>query len=105
MSARTLTIEDSRRTQWPHEIQAIRNLWAAVLKVAADDLRSKNIASYTWRWFQSENKGPGSFRWICGLLNLGVEQTRAALELKLYRNPKNHNPMGLGGRRANATHP
>ena len=103
MSVRMLSIEDSRREQRPHEIQAIRNLWAAVLKQAADDLRDRFKARGSWNWIRGERTHPGSFRWICELLNLGAEQTRKALELR-YRNPMARNPAGAGGKRAHATH-
>lgn len=58
-----------------------RNLWAAVLTRAIRDMSDTTkdaaiIKSRAKKWLQSSKDGMGSFKWICGLLKMDVEQTR-----------------------------
>jgi hypothetical protein len=55
-----------------------RQLWTAVLGLAFDDLRNKNMHNRARLWFTSNNSGPGSFRWICENLELNARAIRRA---------------------------
>ena len=62
-------------------MQNERDLWAAVLDLAFEDLADTATGDGTRLWFESDNYEPGSFLWICDHLGLDVSATRrAALE-------------------------
>jgi hypothetical protein len=62
-------------------MQNERDLWAAVLGVAFEDLGDTAMGDRTRLWFESDDYEPGSFLWICDHLGLDVSATRrAALE-------------------------
>lgn len=88
-----IKLEDPRRPEEHEQIQAHRNLWSAVMHSAITDLAGKNyIASHNrddsasnfWRqtaraWVTSDDVFHGSFVWVCGVLDLNVEDVRARL--------------------------
>lgn len=68
------------------EAISCRRLWAAVLKSAILDLKSKAIkGEYAVKrekaltWMDSENDGVSSFVWVCGVLEMNPERTRSAI--------------------------
>lgn len=72
------------------EVDPCRQIWAAVLNQAVDDLSGagtdragpchKNaraiISTRARRWFAAANRGIGSFVWICHILDLDPDRTR-----------------------------
>lgn len=76
-----------------------RNLALAILNQAFRDVLSPNRSSQGWnawqrdasRWFSSEDDDPGSFHWVCGVLEMDSSKLRAWLET--YKN------SGLQGRK------
>ena len=62
---------------------AARNLWAAVLERAIEDMVKVNAWEYAEdakRWLRDTRETPGSFIFICNVLVLGVKSTRRAIE-------------------------
>jgi len=54
-----------------------RALWANVLKFAICDLKHDLYSRKTEYWFnKTENEGPGSFVWICFMLDLDADSLR-----------------------------
>ena len=56
-----------------------RQLWTAVLGLAFDDLKNKNMHNRARLWFTSNNYRPGSFLWICENLELNARAIRRAV--------------------------
>ena len=61
-----------------------KNLWKAVLEQAFKDAQGQ-VGTYEYRrdarvWFQSDSKDIGSFLWICEVLDLDPEVTRASVD-------------------------
>ena len=67
--------------------QKYRNLWAAVLKQAIKDARQSVNGSLTGPglWFCSNSHAVGSFRWICGVLNIDPVSVRPAAGFEMKR--------------------
>jgi hypothetical protein len=77
----------------PDELARPRDLWAAVMHGAVNDLlgqnsttkgRDRNVIntrlSLSARlWFESDARGIGSFLWICSVLELDPEKVRGQL--------------------------
>ncbi len=65
-----------------------RNLALAILNQAFRDIVSPNRASQEWeiwkrdaaRWFSSDEDDPGSFHWVCDVLELDFSKLRGWLE-------------------------
>jgi hypothetical protein len=65
-----------------------RNLWAAVLQQAIEDVAKKNGKSGTAReWFESSRDGVGSFLWVCGVLDFDPEQIGKKLGIEARQDP------------------
>src|SRR6266568_3691387 len=61
-------------------IPAERRLWAAVLRQAVCDLRYRStLQHFTRLWFESDKREPGSFNWICELLEFDASWVRRRL--------------------------
>lgn len=73
---------------------AYKRMWAAVIKEAVECLDygargEKPLVRRQAReeariWFISDEFGPGSFTWICHILGIDPERTRAILGSRLY---------------------
>lgn len=77
----------------PDELARPRDLWAAVMHGAVSDLlgkdtttkgRTRNVINTELslsarRWFDSDDCGIGTFRWICSVLELDPERVRGRL--------------------------
>jgi len=77
----------------PDEFSRARGLWAAVMQGAVSDVLGKNsttkgrnrsvvnteLARSARMWFASDERGVGTFLWICGLLELDPAKVRARL--------------------------
>ena len=55
-----------------------RELWAAVVALAFEDLGDTITGYRTRLWFATDNYEPGSFLWICDHLELDVMSLRRA---------------------------
>jgi hypothetical protein len=53
-----------------------RDLWAAVLGLAFEDLRDTKTGYRTRLWFASDTYEPGSFLWICDHLEIDATSIR-----------------------------
>jgi hypothetical protein len=62
-------------------IPAERRLWAAVLRQAVCDLgyHRSTLQHFTQLWFESDKREPGSFLWVCELLELDASRLRRRL--------------------------
>jgi hypothetical protein len=71
-------------------IPAERRLWAAVLCQAVCDLRYHRSAlqHFTRLWFESDKREPGSFLWVCELLELDASWLRRRLLEMAGKNPR-----------------
>ena len=67
------------------QVMACKRLWLKVLRQAVDDVQRLNTyGSGPYRdfshnaraWFESEDDGVGSFRWVCVVFNLCPENIR-----------------------------
>jgi hypothetical protein len=77
----------------PDELARPRDLWAAVMHGAVNDLlgrdsttkgRHRNVINTKLsltarRWFESDDFGIGTFLWICSVLELDPEKVRGQL--------------------------
>ena len=65
-----------------------RQLWAAVLGLALEDLEGTNTGNRARAWFASDYYEPGSFLWICDHLELDALAIRhRAFEIADRRTP------------------
>jgi hypothetical protein len=70
-------------------IPSERRLWAAVLRQAVCDLgyHRSTLQHFTQLWFESGNREPGSFLWVCELLELDSSWLRRRLLELAGKNP------------------
>jgi len=75
-------------------VPAERRLWVAVLRQAVCDLRYHRSTRqhFTRLWFEPDKREPGSFQWICELLELDVSWLRRRLLEMAGKNPPVHRP-------------
>ena len=79
-----------------HEQQSYRDLWASVLTIAAQDLARRGPRQATVEWLESDVVYPGSFVWVCGVLQLDAESVRQ----KMLAGKGRPKPHGMRGRAA-----
>jgi hypothetical protein len=60
-------------------VQAIRDLWFAVLAQAVNDLSHPTFSRSVARWIEDEGMDPGSFNWICAALDFDAGYLRQRL--------------------------
>lgn len=85
-----------------------RNLALAILNQAFRDIVSPNRVSQEWetwkrdaaRWFSSEDVDPGSFHWVCGVLEVDSSKLRGWVDSSKLRGwIETYNTSGLRGRK------
>jgi len=80
-----------------HEQQSYRDLWASVLTIAAQDLAKRSRRNYALDWLNGDVVAPGSFAWVCRILDLDAEAVRQKM-LDGKGRPKPHGRNGRAAR-------
>jgi len=80
-----------------HELKPYLRLWRHVLILAANDFTGEGYSSQAkWmresatRWFTSEDKGVGSFQWVCDAVDLNANFLRK----RILNHAKTDSPTG-----------